>query len=398
VNLLAAAMVAVSLGAGTLADEPPVIVREVGGLSQDTLSAVEQIAGLVGAEWTVVDQGMLRLLGVTRGGEDVQRPEPGFGYPMAVAVADPAVADILYGPGVGDVLGRGELVMSTLSARMRGAEVGDVVELEGWNGTVMAMTIGAVVPDPVLGWQEILLPVDAGRTLGLRRPAWAAIWDADDAGLLRSGLDAFLPEGPIVVVHPGEPTRVRDRTLPQVLVKLRFGEFSFAFAEGDRIDVEDAWERDNIVWVEHPRLGRFRCNRHVVPYLEAALREVERLRIDWMLDTGDFQRAGGCYNPRLMRGSDQGFALSRHAWGIAVDINPSTNPYGGPVRLDPRIGNAFRRWGFAWGAGWTVPDGMHFEWVTTPLDEDMNLCFGPVLGRFQESDHGYPPPGSCSLE
>jgi len=31
--------------------------------------------------------------------------------------------------------------------------------------------------------------------------------------------------------------------------------------------------------------------------------------------------------------------------------------------MDPRIVDAFRRHGFAWGGTWARPDGMHFEWA-----------------------------------
>lgn len=377
-----------------------ITVSEVGGLSPEALAAVEKAAGLVGAKWTVMDGGMLRLLGVTRDGVDVQRPPPGFGYPMAVTAVDVSTATDLLGAEYASVLRRGEAVMSRLSAGLRGAEVGDLIELEGWNGAVATVRIGAVAPDPDIGWQEIVIPAELAERLGFSRPARAVLWEAADRGLLRLALETFLPEGPIDVEIPGEGSPNRDETLPQVLVKLRFGEFSFAFTgDGDRIDVEDRWEEENIVLVDDPRLGTFPCNRKVVPYLRAALADVARLRLDWLLDRADFQAAGGCYNPRLMRGSDQGFALSRHAWGIAVDVNPSTNPYGGPVRMDPRIGNSFRRWGFAWGAGWRIPDGMHFEWVNVPLDQWSNYCSfpGPLLDWSAFPRAEYARLGRCAL-
>ena len=78
--------------------------------------------------------------------------------------------------------------------------------------------------------------------------------------------------------------------------------------------------------------------------------------------------------PRLMRGGDKGFALSRHAWGTAIDFNPSTNRYGQAGALSEAFGQVFRRWGFAWGAGWTVPDAMHFEWKQIPVDPERHSC------------------------
>jgi hypothetical protein len=80
----------------------------------------------------------------------------------------------------------------------------------------------------------------------------------------------------------------------------------------------------------------------------------------------------------MMRGGDKGYALSRHAWGVAIDFNPSTNPFGGEVTISEDIGEVFRRWGFSWGATWTVPDGMHFEWVRIP--DDTVIC-SPVRIR-----------------
>ena len=80
----------------------------------------------------------------------------------------------------------------------------------------------------------------------------------------------------------------------------------------------------------------------------------------------DFQTAGGCYNPRLIRGGDKGGAVSRHAWGVAVDLNPSTNRYGGAITLDRQVAEIFHYWGFAWGGGWVFTDGGHFEWKQLP--------------------------------
>gem|GEM_PF-5774492 len=66
--------------------------------------------------------------------------------------------------------------------------------------------------------------------------------------------------------------------------------------------------------------------------------------------------------------------LSTHGYGIAVDINPSTNPSCGvtqPCRcyndlitdMPPEFIQAFKEAGFAWGGDWTEhPDPMHFEW------------------------------------
>jgi hypothetical protein len=146
----------------------------------------------------------------------------------------------------------------------------------------------------------------------------------------------------------------------------------------DGIEIERAWLEANIVDVSMPVIGPFKCNRAVVPYIRAAVAElIETGAID-AIDRDDFQLAGGCFNSRLMRGGDKGFALSRHAWGIAIDFNPSTNRYGHPVTLDPEVAAIMRSWGFAWGGMWTVPDGMHFEW--TRMTNRVNCARVTVTG------------------
>ena len=65
--------------------------------------------------------------------------------------------------------------------------------------------------------------------------------------------------------------------------------------------------------------------------------------------------------PRVQFG-DSG-VISRHTWGIAVDINEDTNRYGDAPTQDPRLVAIMARSGFSWGGVWLVPDGMHFEYV-----------------------------------
>ena len=54
-------------------------------------------------------------------------------------------------------------------------------------------------------------------------------------------------------------------------------------------------------------------------------------------------------------------ALSMHAFGLAVDLNVTSNQLGTEGDMDPRVVEIFERWGFAWGGRWSRPDPMHFE-------------------------------------
>ncbi len=360
----------------------PITVWETGGLSDDTMSSLGEAADLNGAALAIVHTGTMRLMGVTRDGEDIQRPDPGFGYPMAVAAVSLGVPGVV-APEVEAALSTGAVVMSERSAALRGAVPGDVLEIESWNGEVLEVSIGALAPDSSIFWSEILLSPSVARALGLERPAGAILVGAHDLGVAALTLRSLIPaDRPVRTYIPGQEVDRRDSPLPTVLVKERFGEFAFRpTGTGDLIEIEEAWVDANIVTVDLPILGRFQCHRAVAPYLRSALAQIEAERIGWLIDTDDFQAAGGCFNARLMRGSDSGLALSRHAWGIAVDINPSTNGYGEAVLLPDRIGDVFRSWGFAWGAGWTVPDGMHFEWARIPGEIQPHECSAYQLLR-----------------
>jgi len=76
-------------------------------------------------------------------------------------------------------------------------------------------------------------------------------------------------------------------------------------------------------WQTKTRVKRIQCHKLVHDRLKAVfqeildiygLEEIQRLQLD------DY---GGCFNYRLMRGSTK--TLSRHSWGIAIDIDPDRN-------------------------------------------------------------------------
>lgn len=317
----------------------------------------------------------------------MQQFRPEYGVPMSTVVFDPVSMGPLLDSRLRAALAsQNSLVMSARSAALRGAEAGDTVSLEGWNGRVLDFEITAVLDDAVLDWYEIALHPSVAASLDLDRPSRVMIWDGVADSLTEMLLGAVAVKPSVALRRAGEIRDTTDSTLPTVAVKERFGEFSFRRStNGDFIVIEPEWVDANIVWVDFPETGPFRCHRAVVPYLRSAMEELRRLGLADEIVYSDFQAAGGCYVPRLMRGGDKGFALSRHAWGTAIDFNPSTNRYGGEIALPDAFGEVLRRWGFAWGAGWTVPDGMHFEWKQIPVDAERHAC-APV--RIVQSGSG----------
>jgi hypothetical protein len=151
-------------------------------------------------------------------------------------------------------------------------------------------------------------------------------------------------------------------------VERTFGRFAWRDdpkAKG-RIEILGEWERQQIVSFAPPfelRDGRGRpisvipCHRLMAPALRRALADLAARKMGHLITTFD-----GCFVPRHM-GWDPSRALSRHSWGIAVDLNARLFPFGSRARQEERLIAAFARQGFAWGGDWRTPDPMHFEIV-----------------------------------
>ena len=258
-----------------------------------------------------------------------------------------------------DGLRHGRGVLGASSASLRRLRVGDRIVFPA--GRVV---VGAIVPDEVVAWSEVMVARETGRDLGVRHDRFA---------LLRMGgepTEAELSRRIAPLLGPGYPPRVRrpghtefrrqgDAVWPPVLMKRGFGEFR-AYPDPNRpgyLRMEPSFVNRSLATRRVPLLGSFTCHERVFPALSAAMKELRRLgRSDAI------RNFAGCYNARMVMRSPSN-AVSHHAWGAAVDINSLTNPYGQPPRQPAVLVRVMTRHGFTWGGRWTVPDGMHFEYV-----------------------------------
>jgi hypothetical protein len=97
---------------------------------------------------------------------------------------------------------------------------------------------------------------------------------------------------------------------------------------------------------------RIYCNRDLVLPLRRAFQELIDRGIISELKTWD-----GCFNIRKKRG---GTTYSLHSWGVAVDLNASTNRFGEKPTLSKSFVQCFKD--FDWGGEFKkVKDGMHFQ-------------------------------------
>jgi hypothetical protein len=294
-------------------------------------------------------------------GEQVQQVRPGWFVPLDASAVDLATyGDVVDGGAdVVAALGRpGSAVLGATSAAVRGVGVGARLEIDGSHELVVT----AVVPDDAVAAAEVTVSTQTGATMGLVTPrALLARYDGDRVALERS-IAAAHPDRGIRFRERGETAFLRhgDAVLPQAFVKQEFGEFSARHTGGVGLELDPDWVARNIVDVDLPVLGPTRCNVHVVAAITSALEELVDRGLTSLVDRADF---GGCYSPRLIA---PGLGISRHAWGVAIDVNVGGNPLGGSSTQDAQLVDVMRRWGMAWGGEWLRPDPMHFEYLTSP--------------------------------
>ena len=295
-------------------------------------------------------------------GTVVDQTKPGWHIPLDTLAVDPAsYAAVVQGGGVvaAALTQSGTAVLGATSAGMRRLDAGGTVEIDN----TVRLTVTAVVPDSVIAAAELVVSYNTGIDIGVTTPRAALLRYVADRAQLERAITALLPTRTAARFRgPGETTFLRhgDAVLAQVFVKQLFGEFALRPRGASALELDPAWVDANIVDAEVPVLGHARCHRRVVAALSGAIGELVDAGLTRLIDTASF---GGCYNPRLI---GPGLGISRHAWGIAVDLNVSTNPLGGASRQDPRLVEIMRRWGLAWGGEWLRADPMHFEYLTPP--------------------------------
>jgi hypothetical protein len=130
---------------------------------------------------------------------------------------------------------------------------------------------------------------------------------------------------------------------------------------GRRVDIDDAWERKNIRYFTAHTGKKVRMHR-------LAGAEFVRLFALACEASGYTPKSVQTYNPRVIGGTDR---LSMHAYGIAFDVDPQDNPWGGIrkdgspslVRQHPEFMAVFEKAGWTWGGRWRKGKGddMHAQ-------------------------------------
>jgi hypothetical protein len=345
---------------------PAYLMWRTGGLPSGLTPKLSRLQGV--REVVVVAGDTLWMSRSVRSdGTVVERPPAPYRIPIEVMATDRRdMAPFLPGTWrdvVGDALRAGRGVMGRTSASLRRLHVDDRIVFRGGD----RVTIGAIVPDEVGSWSELLVARGVGRPMGVRHDRFALLQmggDPTEQQLARRIAPLLGPGYPPRLRRPGHAQfrRQGDSVWPPVLMKVGFGEFS-AYPDPRRpgyLRMNPSFVHRRLDARRVPLLGRFTCNRAVFPALIDAMRQLRRTG-----HAGAIRNFAGCYNARMVMRSPSG-AISHHSWGAAVDINSITNPYGAPPHQPPALVHAMTSHGFTWGGRWTVPDAMHFEFVDVP--------------------------------
>ena len=276
-----------------------------------------------------------------------------FLYNLSIKTIESSVVDYFYDEESAQAIRDNKIVISELTASRYELNVGDYVNLVGLNTEIIPIEVGKVIKDSKIGWFEGVINKDLGFKLGIYRNIQAIIWDS------------HVNENFLIELHKNinyrkvkltfRENRVnKNWVLPTALVKEMFGDFQIKERDGVWITTEPEWREENIQNKRMPILGITRCHRLMWEPLEGALNQILEEGLEEYLSIEEWKSSGGCYAPRRINRFDAGGSISRHAWGIAIDINTKSG-------YPPRVVEIFNDWGFAWGGTWTSPDEMHFE-------------------------------------
>ena len=251
-------------------------------------------------------------------------------------------------------LARSEILLAHEEHERVGAEPGSVVFAQLRDKT-LALRLGGVAANGIPNIAGGLISLSRASLLGLGEPTILLIGIEDPSHFaeVRSALRKLIMGVEFQDVRP----LGRRAFLTGTAAARALGSFSFTANSDGSIDQDPRWVKRNIVNAKVPILGTVTCHRAMIRQLSSALAEVERSGLAAVIDRKQY---GGCYVPRFI-GHDEAKGLSMHAWGLAVDLNVSSNLQGSRPTIDPRVVEIFQRWGFRWGGDWSVPDGMHFE-------------------------------------
>ncbi|MFY8238330.1 MAG: M15 family metallopeptidase [Ilumatobacteraceae bacterium] len=364
--------------------QPTMSISMTSSLSPGQVSRISAGIRLGGADPHPLRFPTVSLTAQTRAGSDIFRLGQGWRIPMATMVAPVEFVRATGGDAMAAVVAQGNLVIGETSAQIRGAQVGDVFTLRDIRFRMRTFVVGAIVADEFVNWGDLLMSTEMAARLGTMSIARIAVTGIESSGVVLAGLR-------LRGVTIGTTYRLRtswdrenpDGTLGTSTTKKLLGEFAYKPTTGSSMMVSANWTSGNIVWRNrYTDIGLSNnCHKVVAVAIQGALTEIKKAGLKKHIDLRNSNRYGGCFVGRYNRMAGTFGSPSRHAWGMAIDINTVTNAQGRVPLMNCKIVHIFRKWGFAWGGNFWPADGMHFEYVGEPRDKlgyPSRYCPNPV--------------------
>jgi hypothetical protein len=320
----------------------------------------EGIARLPGVIASVVLVGNVSVVESHRAdGTSIDRAPEGFVIPVELQQVEPNAHGHFVPDDVAEMLAglkNDEILLSTASARLRRMGVGDDLLLD--DGTVLR--VAGIVDGEWIGAAEIVSTRPGPFPDTHER--YVVVDYAGSRAVLERRLAGLTDEAVRVLSSAEVPIfRHADAVLPQIAVKEQYGEFAYRPRGRDRIEIDPAWVEANIVSISVPLLGQITCHREFAEQLRTVMTRLEATGSGDVIDRGAYL---GCWNPRFVRDRRD---LSRHAWGVAADINFGNDLAATESPIAPPLLHAMGSAGIRSGHTWTNPGPGHFEWYgTTP--------------------------------
>jgi hypothetical protein len=290
----------------------------------------------------------------------------GWRLPMGVWVMPTDMVSIVGGADMANVLVSGQIAMGKLSADFYGAQVGDTVTLRDVHFKPVQFTIGAIVPDAFTDYGDLLMSPEQADVLGARQIARITIVNFSSPSVVQAALKAHgIRFGSTYRLRTSWDLKNPDGTLGIAETKALLGEFAYLPTTGVGLKIDPAWATKNLNYHQTFKdiAVNNNCNKAVASAIQGAFTDIYKAGLAKYIDVAESSRYGGCYAGRLNRLAGTFGFVSRHTWGMAIDLNTDTNHQWGIPSMNCDVVRIFRKWGFSWGGNFWPSDGMHFEYV-----------------------------------
>lgn len=341
-------------------------IQNSAGLTATEVSRISNIAKKQGAEAYAVRFPALGMKSISRGTKVLRKWGADWREPTAAVVMPWKLVKAIAGTDIARVIRAGSIAVGKTSSAFWKIKVGDRIGVLDVNDNIKTMRVGIIVDDLFTFGGDFLLGEPIADSIGARSvsrvsivnfPNWKPMFEA-----LRKG--GYRNTDTISVRWSWSPPNP-DSFLGLAEFRKIVGAFPYRPVSASGIQLWNNWQGKNIAW-NHKFTGvqlTINCNKRIIAPLQRVFTEIAKAGLAKKIDVRNTNRYGGCYSARMNRLKNSFRSVSKHAYGMAIDINTQTNAQGATPTLNCRIVRIFRKHGFAWGGNVVPPDGMHFEWV-----------------------------------